>query len=373
MKINAILILFVILCCSCKNLRKANLNINKQSYLNYSNELGLFRDLTREEIVNYYYNSSSYRKGLKNEELLIYLQEVISNGHMKVSYAQAWKSNWQYFVLLDRDWINDPLTQEEIDNTTTTNAGWKTTNVLCLPLYTDPLIFKNPTESLVDREHIWPKSRGFKNKYEGDNSKNDHEHPYAATDMQNLHMGDRKNNQNGHGNTPYGNVVDKNSAIKITSSTTNEVTGYVGLNKYGIEVYEPRDIDKGDIARALFYMATRYHNFESIDDYEPALKLITYFYNNTEAERSITVNETKVEPATYGILEDLLEWNRIDPVDEHEIHRNNLCYNIIQGNRNPYIDFPEWADIAFGESEMGIDLFSSDGLESNENAQYNIS
>ena len=41
---------------------------------------------------------------------------------------------------------------------------------------------------------------------------------------------------------------------------------------------------------------------------------------------------------------------------------------MIQGNRNPYIDFPEWADIAFGESEMGIDLFSSDGLESKEKA-----
>ena len=42
------------------------------------------------------------------------------------------------------------------------------------------------------------------------------------------------------------------------------------------------------------------------------------------------VNETKIEPATYGILEDLLEWNKLDPVDKHEIHRNNLCYNIVR-------------------------------------------
>ena len=94
MKINVILILIVLFCCSCKNLRKAKLNIYQQSHLKYSNELRLFRDLTREEIVNNYYNSSSYQKGLKKEELLIYLQEVISNGHMKVSYAQSWKSNW---------------------------------------------------------------------------------------------------------------------------------------------------------------------------------------------------------------------------------------------------------------------------------------
>ena len=169
------------------------------------------------------------------------------------------------------------MTQAEKDKTTTTNAGWKTTNVLCLPLYTDPLIFTNPMESLIDREHIWPKSRGFKKKYKGDNYKNDRVHPYAATDMQNLHMGDRKNNQIGQANIPYGNVVDKNSTKKINSSTTNKITGYVGLNKYGIEVYEPRDINKGDIARTLFYMDTRYHNFESIDDYEPTLKLIKVF------------------------------------------------------------------------------------------------
>ena len=62
------------------------------------------------------------------------------------------------------------------------------------------------------------------------------------------------------------------------------------VNKYGIQVYEPRDIGKCDIERALFCVDTRYHNFESVDDYEPAWKLINNFNNNSEASRPITVN-----------------------------------------------------------------------------------
>ena len=201
-----------------------------------------------------------------------FLQEITSNDHKRIEYKEAWKSNWQYFTLLDRDWDNDPLTQEEIDNTTPENIGWKTENVSCLPLYTNSLIFDGTT-TLVDREHVWPTSKGFKFKNSIDQNQNSE--PYAATDMHNLHMSDRKNNQNGHNNLPFGNVLDKSTAKEIPSSTTGEITGYVGLNKFGIKVYEPRDVDKGDIARTLFYMATRYHNFRSIDNYEPALKLVT--------------------------------------------------------------------------------------------------
>ena len=50
-----------------------------------------------------------------------------------------------------------------------------------------------------------------------------------------------------------------------------------------------------------------------------------------------------------GILSDLLEWNKLDPVDEYEIHRNNLIYNNYQHNRNPFIDFPQWADYIWGD------------------------
>lgn len=88
-------------------------------------------------------------------------------------------------------------------------------------------------------------------------------------------------------------------------------------------------------------MATRYHNFKSTEIYEPALILITNFTNNRESTKPVSINETQIKQAAYEVLEDLLEWNKIDSVDDHERHRNNLYYNIAQGNRNPYIDFSE--------------------------------
>jgi len=359
-------IIFLISFCISSNQYNSKRLLQQKSSLNYSTNLGYFRDLTRKEIISYY-NTTAYKKGLKKENLLNFLQDKISNNHKKIEYKDAWKTNWQYFTLLDRDWDYDPLTQDEIDKTTPEKIGWKTQNVYCLPLYTDRLVFINGTKTLVDREHVWPTSKGFKIKNNSD--KNNNPQPYAATDMHNLHMGDKHNNQNGHNNLPFGNVLDKSSANQITSSTTGEVTGYVGLNKYGIKVYEPRDIDKGDIARTLFYMATRYHTFKSIDNYEPALKLVTNFNDNKEVDRTISVEETQYNPAAYGILENLLEWNKMDPVSEHEIHRNNLCHKIVQGNRNPYIDFPEWADIAFGKGNLGIDLSNDNGIEKIENKE----
>ena len=360
MKMIIICILSLLNLCLSNNLHNTKRLLQKKSSLNHSDKLGLFRDLTKNEIISYY-KTTDYRKGLKKEDLIIFLQNIISNNHKRIEYKDAWKNNWQFFTLLDRDWDYDPLTQEEIDNTNAKSIGWKTNNVSCLPLYTDRLIFINGSVTLVDREHIWPISKGFKIKDIYDTNKNPH--PYGGTDMHNLHMGDKHNNENGHNNLPFGNVLDKSSAKKITSSTTGKVTGYVGLNKYGINVYEPRDIDKGHIARTLFYMATRYHTFKSIYSYEPAIMLVTNFIDDKEAVRTVPVDETRYNPATYGILEDLLEWNKMEPVNEHEIHRNNLCHNIVQGNRNPYIDYPEWADAAFGNSNIGIDLSNDNGLE----------
>ena len=56
-------------------------------------------------------------------------------------------------------------------------------------------------------------------------------------------------------------------------------------------------------------MDTRYHNFKSTENYEPALILVTNFTNDREATHPVSINETQTKPAAYGVLEDLLEWN----------------------------------------------------------------
>ena len=49
-----------------------------------------------------------------------------------------------------------------------------------------------------------------------------------------------------------------------------------------------------------------------------------------------------------GKLSTLLEWNELDPVDDFERNRNNVIFTEWQHNRNPFIDYPEWAEDIWG-------------------------
>lgn len=127
------------------------------------------------------------------------------------------------------------------------------------------------------------------------------------------------NNQ--RGNLPYGKVGTSTwtslNGSKIGNSASS---GYTGT------VFEPLDEFKGDIARAIFYFATRYE--DTVENY-------TSFpmFNGTE-------NQALSDWA----IDVLLDWhNNVDPVDQREIDRNNAVYNY-QGNTNPFVDHPEYAD-----------------------------
>ena len=95
----------------------------------------------------------------------------------------------------------------------------------------------------------------------------------------------------------------------VNSSRGNKPFGY----KSGY--YLPVDAAKGDVARILFYLLVRYQEADS---------------------KSIT--------SVAESMEMLLEWNELDPVDALEIQRNRETEKI-QGNRNPFIDYPELANI----------------------------
>ena len=116
-------------------------------------------------------------------------------------------------------------------------------------------------------------------------------------------------------------------------------------------VFEPQDSDKGDIARAVFYMVARYNNIagtdSTIENDNPNLELV----NDLNEWKESGYISTSTKTSKLGILQDLLEWNKLDPVDGYELHRNNLLYGNFTNNRNPFIDFPEWADIIWGSDQ----------------------
>ncbi|MBP6976876.1 MAG: endonuclease [Bacteroidales bacterium] len=93
--------------------------------------------------------------------------------------------------------------------------------------------------------------------------------------------------------------------------------------------WEPRDSEKGDIARIIFYMAVRYEG----DDGEIDLE---------------AVDAVNTSPAPeHGKLSTLLKWNLQDPPDPFEMNRNNVIF-AWQKNRNPFIDHPGFAQWIWG-------------------------
>ena len=82
---------------------------------------------------------------------------------------------------------------------------------------------------------------------------------------------------------------------------------------------------KGDVARMIFYMTVRYEG----DDSEPDLEL-------TE-----TLQRKSSKAPLHARLSVLLEWHLNDPVDDIERRRSDIIYSY-QGNRNPFIDNPEY-------------------------------
>ena len=88
--------------------------------------------------------------------------------------------------------------------------------------------------------------------------------------------------------------------------------------------FEPRDAVKGDVARMLLYMAIRYDGGDG--------------FNNLEMSSTVGTSSSQI-----GDLEVLLAWNSEDPVSTFEMRRNDRIHSTWQGNRNPFIDHPEWA------------------------------
>ena len=100
--------------------------------------------------------------------------------------------------------------------------------------------------------------------------------------------------------------------IKVNSARGNKKFGVGG------SYYTPTDEYKGDVARIIFYLMVAYKEADS--------------YSFTSIAQS---------------KELLLQWNELDPVSELEIVRNDKVEKI-QGNRNPFIDYPDLADSIWG-------------------------
>ena len=120
---------------------------------------------------------------------------------------------------------------------------------------------------------------------------------------------------------------------ELTSVTWDNGVTFVGkanIDGSSQNAYEPCDEYKGDFARVFMYMFTCYQD-------------LTWEHTMMNYEKSAYPT---LKPWAVELL---LKWHKQDPVSEKEINRNNAVF-AIQGNRNPYVDYPQLADYVWGDS-----------------------
>ena len=214
------------------------------------------------------------------------ITQAISAEHNKLSYSEVWTA----LTKTDEDPANN-------------------NNVILLYKGNSIAKFSNGSGTQSgdpdnwNREHVWAKSHGFPSSS-----------TYAYTDIHHLRPSDISVNSS------RGNLDFDFSDQPLAEAPANRVDG---------DSFEPSDAVKGDVARMIFYMDTRY---EGLDGGTPDLQVVDHITSTGEAK--------------LGKLCSLLAWHEADPVDEFEQNRNNRAYEF-QGNRNPFIDHPEWIDLVY--------------------------
>ncbi len=259
------------------------------------------------DLVPYYgHEFNQIKSQLKNDELKSKLKEILKSGHISTS-----QQNEDHIVASCNSASNCTMQSSlGYDRARTfifgkfyltqVNGEYGVQEMYCDRIYT-AADFKNgiggpgpgiiPEGTVINLEHTWPQSK-FSGKYSKDLQKSDLHHMFPTNSQMNSLRG----------NTIFGEVV--NDTHKTVCSASKYGKGE-GTN---LSVFEPPQHHKGHVARALFYFAIRY--------------------------------DMVITPAEEIILK---KWNHENPVDAQEINRN-IEIQKLQGNRNPFIDYPELAD-----------------------------
>lgn len=210
--------------------------------------------------------------------------------------------------------------------------------------YTQQNIVKDWTPNTVgawNREHVWCQSLSIDIHTgkplwgtNGGGSDLHHVRPIEYT------LNSKRNNH------PYGKVINGNKAYsKGFDKEYAYLGGYLDTTN---DIFEPLNAVKGDVARILFYDYMHYSSYMYLDG---ATKDAVSSVCNTFGHLAITNIVNTPEKTEESAWKLLLEWNKLDPVSDDEKYRNNAVAKY-QGNRNPFIDHPEYAELIWGEDTL---------------------
>ncbi len=252
------------------------------------------------------------------EQLRCSLHEII-DGHTVYPYSAGTTDTWDILELADQapGPGNENMVLDAYKNELYPRAGGGNTN--------------------YNREHTWPNSLGFANTALA-----------AYTDTHMLYLTNIGYNSD-RGNSPYVNCSGCTERTTVANFGFGGGSGvYPGNSNWfdanGFQVWNHR---RGDMARAVMYMAIRYEgkaDDEANDGDIPDLEL-------TDNLGLVTITSNTALKAYMGHMTTLLAWHQADPPDQREIDRNAVVQGF-QGNRNPFIDHPEWATLSLFTSSQ---------------------
>jgi len=248
--------------------------------------------------ANYY----STAAGLTGPALKTELSVIITNGHQAKSYDDLWTA----YATTDRDYDyeNDGSILDIYSEKPTASDPYNFT------LVTDQCGQYSSEGDCYNREHVVPQSL-FNQALP------------MKSDVNFIRATDGKVNGM-RSNYPYGKV-----SVPTFTSLNNSKLGPSASPGYSGIVFEPIDGFKGDVARMIFYFVTRYQS------------------NLSSFSSGNMLGSAPFPGLQSWELNQLLIWNALDPVSPAEIRRNNASY-VYQGNRNPFIDNPSYADLIWG-------------------------
>ena len=274
--------------------------------------------------ATYYNNATGTGYALKTQ-----LKTIITSGHVDKGYgsgtSQTNNGLWSAYGTTDRD----------------NGIGYENDNTIVdiyseNPAGTDPYNFNfNATSGgnsgqcgsysnegdCYNREHLIPQS------YFGSTGimRNDVHHIYPTDGKVNGIRSDYA-----FGKVNVASFTSLNGSKLGSALNSGYSAGFSGT------VFEPIDEFKGDIARVFFYFATRYES-----------QMASFYSTYTAVDCRVMFNGSANQVFSPTFLNILLTWNAQDPVSQKEIKRNNAAY-VHQGNRNPYIDHPEYVTSIWG-------------------------
>lgn len=156
-----------------------------------------------------------------------------------------------------------------------------------------------------------------------------------GTDFHHIYPTDGEVNAR-HSNHAYGEV-----AVASWTSLTGNKLGTSAIAGIPGTVFEPLDSFKGDLARAFLYFVTMY---------EDDMSGYNIYTDNSRAFAYNTFPSVKID-----YLRMMIRWHKLDPVSSKERNRNNAAYTF-QGNRNPFVDRPDWVDSVWNSSCPNLSL-----------------